>query len=249
MNDRLSAEMRRLFGLGDQPLAPGSPALRLVDAAGSCRAMVMALSGPADWPLLSAVWRGVQADFDLPAPAIAVNGIDAYALWFSLAEPVPLAQAVAFLNGLRDRYLAGVKPQRLLLRPGDAVATQTTPLIPAGQVDSGNWSAFVAHDLAAVFGDEPLLDVAPGFDAQADLLSRLGSIKPAAFEGALAQLQTAEAVAVISGAASMASAASEPFLGAGRYEDPRLFLRDVMNDTSVALALRIEAAKALVHRP
>jgi len=32
----------------------------------------------------------------------------------------------------------------------------------------------------------------------------------------------------------------------GPYEDPRLFLRDVMNDSSVALVLRVDAAKALL---
>lgn len=245
MSNRLSAEMRRLYGLADQPLTPGSGSLPLVDGAGRVRAMVLALKGPADWSALSPVWRGVQTDLDLPAPAIAVDGVDAYALWFSLAEPVPLADALSFLNGLRERFLAGVKPQRLILRPGEAASAQTTPFIPAEQGDSGNWSAFVAPDLAAVFGDEPLLDVPPGFDAQADLLSRLACIKTAEFESALAQLQpTANSAA----AAAAPSHVSDPlrFASAERYEDPRQFLRDVMNDRSVSLALRIEAAKALI---
>ena len=45
-----------------------------------------------------------------------------------------------------------------------------------------------------------------------------------------------------------AAASGQRFVGAGQYDDPRLFLRDVMNDASVALALRIEAAKALMQQ-
>ena len=54
--------------------------------------MVLELTGPADWDVLSAVWRGVQADLELPAPAIAVSGTDGLQLWFSLEAPVPAAQ-------------------------------------------------------------------------------------------------------------------------------------------------------------
>ncbi len=248
MSDRLAAEMRRLYGLTAQPLTSGTGLLPLADSAGQVRTMVLAVTGPADWTALSAVWRGVQADLELPAPAIAVNGADAYELWFSLAEPVPLAQATAFLAGLRARYLAGLKPLRVQTRPGETTDTQTTPLIPAEQGDSGNWSAFVAPDLAAVFGEEPLLDLPPGFDAQADLLSRLACIKPAAFDAALAYLRPAVDPSQMPVPGPTATASVQRFVGAGQYEDPRLFLRDVMNDASVALALRIEAAKALMPR-
>ena len=67
---------------------------------GTVRAMVLELVRPADWTLLSTLWRGVQTDLELPAPAIAVSGIDAYRLWFSLAEPASAAQARAFLEAL-----------------------------------------------------------------------------------------------------------------------------------------------------
>lgn len=244
MNARLIAELQRLYGLPDQPVNFELGALPMVDSAGRVRAMVLALKGPADWAALSPVWRGVQTDLALPAPAIAVNGQDAYELWFSLAEPVPLARATAFLEGLRARYLPGVKPPRVVCHPSEAALTQRALIIPAEQGDSGNWSAFVAPDLAAVFGEEPLLDVAPGFDAQADLLSHLACIKPAAFEAALAQWMP-----LVQDAAPSTHLADGPRLaGAEAYEDPRPFLRDVMNDASVPLALRIEAAKALMQR-
>lgn len=245
MTSRLAAEIQRLYRLpGDTPAANPS-ALPLVDAHGHVRTLVMAISRPADWPALSAVWRGVQADFEMPAPAIAVNGVDAYELWFSLAQPVSRIEAELFLQGLRERYLGAVKHQRLALRPSLELAANTSLLIPAPQGDSGNWSAFVAPDLAAVFGDEPLLDVPPGDDAQAELLSRLGSISPDAFDAALQCLNPATPVR-----ASSPPLAPDLMSGTsalkGRFEDPRQFLLAVMNDASAPLALRIEAAKALM---
>lgn len=245
MNLRLTAELRRLYGLADPVAEPGAARLALVDSEGRVRAMVLALRDPADWSVLSAVWRGVQSDLGLPAPAIAVNGVDAYELWFSLAEPVPEVQAVDFLQGLRERYLAEVKSQRLHMRPSGADASaQSTPLIPAQQGNSGNWSAFVAPDLPAVFGDEPVLDTPPGEDAQAELLSRLASVRLNDFEAALANLRPADAAP-----SSRAPASLEAGRGAaltGPYDDPRRFLHDVMNDASLPLAARIEAAKALL---
>jgi hypothetical protein len=250
MTSRLSAELQRLYHLPGGTAAPGEPAMRLVDSQGRVRAMVLSLSRPADWSVLAAVWRGVQSDLDLPAPAIAVNGVDAYELWFSLADPVPLAQAQAFLLDLRQRYLAGVKAHRVGMRPSldGSNAITSTALIPAAQGDAGHWSAFVAPDLAAVFGDEPLLDLPPGEDQQAELLSRLKCIPPSGFEAALDLMQaTPQATEPAAPAPARASAplARAP-AAKGHYEDPRLFLQDVMNDLSVPIASRIEAAKALL---
>jgi hypothetical protein len=107
----------------------------------------------------------------------------------------------------------------------------------------------VAPDLPAVFGDDPSLDFQPGEDAQAELLSRLASVPPAAWQAALAQLQPAAAVPVPVTAAVLAQPpAASPTHHAlnGPYQDPRRFLLDVMNDPTVALAQRIDAAKALL---
>lgn len=245
MNLRLTAELQRLYGLADPVAEPGASSLALVDSEGRARAMVLALRDPADWSVLSAVWRGVQSDLALPAPAIAVNGVDAYELWFSLAAPVPVAQAVDFLQGLRERYLAEVKPQRLYMRPSGADAlAQSTPLIPAQQGDSGHWSAFVAPDLPSVFGDEPVLDLPPGEDAQAELLSRLASARLNDFEAALANLRPAAAAPSSTAPASLDVGRNVALTGP--YDDPRRFLHDVMNDASLPLTARIEAAKALL---
>lgn len=218
--NRLLCELQRLY-------APPSPDDAPTE--GRMRAMMLELARPADWGALGAVWRGVQADLDLPAPAIAVNGSNGYQLWFSLAQPLPPAQALAFLQGLRRRYLGDIAAERVRLGT-DVEGAMPPPL----QVAGGQWSAFVAPDLAPVFADEPWLDMEPNPEGQADLLSRLASIKSADFQAALQSLGPA------------ALPVATPTGNAGEQQDPRRFLLGVMNDDSVAMQLRIEAAKALL---
>ena len=92
----------------------------LVDAQGRVRALVLEVVQPAGWDALSLAWQGVQAELELPAPAIAVSGVDGVQLWFSLQEPVALARGRAFLEQLRARFLADVPPARVRLWPDDA---------------------------------------------------------------------------------------------------------------------------------
>ena len=197
--NRLPTELHRLYA----PPAPNDPApapeqASLVNAQGQVRAMVLELGRPADWAPLAKVWHGVQAELDLPAPAIAVSGVDGYQLWFSLAEPLPAAQALAFLESLRAHFLADIKPHRISLMPAlDAASAQSAQSarharpVPAQQASSGRWSAFVAPDLAPVFADEPWLDLPPNPDGQAALLSRLKSIVAADFQRAVDTLRPA----------------------------------------------------------
>jgi hypothetical protein len=242
--NRLEQELQRLYGpQADARLGLDLDAHGLVDAQGRVRAMVLELARPADWAALSAVWGGVQADLTLPAPAIAVNGRDGYQLWFSLLEPVPVPEAASFLDALRRRYLGDIVPVRVAMLPAlDAASTQ--PLVhvrpvPALQADSAVWSAFVATDLAPMFADEPWLDMPPNPDGQAQLLAPLKSIPPAEFELALQQLRPTTGLAA-PGLVSNAPAQTAASL------DPKRFLLDVMNNDSLDLALRIEAAKALL---
>ena len=209
--------------------------LQRLDLAGS--ALVLELTGTGAWSALARVWQGVQADLQLPAPAIAVNGADGYQLWFALSQAMPAAQATAFLAALRSRYLADIAPERIRTHMPQAVG------VPPLEKSPGRWAAFVAPDLAAVFADDPCLDLTPGADAQADLLSRLQTIAPADFER------------VLSGAGPSALARDvqprgDPVGTGGAQSDPRRFLEGVMNDPDVALSLRVEAAKALLrHGP
>jgi hypothetical protein len=217
--NRLASELNRLYGLPPQAASSGQ-----------VRALRLELARPADWEALGQVWRGVQADLQLPAPGIAVSGTDGLQLWFSLQQPVNADQAADFLARLQSRYLPGLAAARLCLQPEGQ-----PPAVPRQDASTGNWSAFVAPDLAPVFADTPWLDIQPGAEGQADLLARLESIRPAAFEAAMQALQPAR------------PAAPPPAAGEIEDVDPRRFLLRVMNDETVELALRIEAAKALLR--
>ncbi len=253
----LQSEIRRLYL---PPSADGERSAEGRSAAASplfgpdrrVRCMVMELTRPPSWKLLGAVWQGVQAELELPAPAIAVSGTDGLQLWFSLAEPVAVAEAHAFLEGLRLRFLPEVTRSRLRLLPA-ADASPAHPgshaaLVPALQTPGDNWSAFVASDLAPVFADTPWLDIPPSEDGQATLLRGLAPMKPAAF-GAAMQLLAARPVQVPLPALQAPSpphVLQAPGAEAPASQDPRRFLLQVMNDATVPLPLRIDAAKALL---
>jgi len=248
----------------DTEAYPGTDGARLVDADGQVRALVLDLARPADWASLARVWHGVQVDLELPAPAIAVSGHDGVQLWFSLARPVPAAQGWAFLDALRQRYLGDVKPHRIGLMPQvdaaePATSATTSPatsaatvrharLVPALQPDTGRWSAFVAPDLAPVFAEEPWLDSPPNPDGQAHLLSQLACILPGDLTRAMTELQPPAVPTPLPAAppAPPPAPARADMAAPGTGPGPRHFLRGVMNDASVDLALRIEAAKALL---
>ena len=246
--NRLHAEWQRLY----LPLTSDDSAVASADAPlardGHTRALVLELARPAEWTRLGAVWRAVQAELALPAPGIAVNGRDGSQLWFSLSEPVPLDVGAAFLRALCARYLPDVPTERLRWFPGaDAAPARVPGLQPA----SGRWSAYVAPDLAPIFDEDPWLDRAPGDAAQADLLARLAPTPAADFQRALAQLMPAPVAAAAAaklapGTGTPPGAPAGPIGPIGPFSAPRDFLQAVMNDPAVPLALRIEAARALL---
>lgn len=246
--NRLHSELRRLYlprsATGD---GPGAAAPGLVDARGETRALVLEIAARAGWDAVSRTWRGCQLELELPAPAIAVSGTDGFQLWFSLAEPVAVVEAHAFLGSLRAHFLADVDARHVRLLPAiDATLPDGVvhaAMVPARQPhpQEERWSAFVAPDLAPLFEETPWLDIAPGIDGQADLLCRLASIGKGEFETAAARLRPASSPE--SPPQARASGAAAP---AAAGLDPRTFLLRVMRDESVALALRIEAAKALL---
>lgn len=221
--NRLQTEIHRLY----------PPAPLAGQATDAVRHAVLQAQCPPGWPALRKVWEGVQAELGWPAPGIAVNGRDAYQLWFSFAQPLALAQAHALVQHLIARFLPDADPRRLRVLP-DTDAPLATP--PQAQ-PSGNWSAFVSPDLAAVFGDEPVLDIPPGDEAQAELLARLRSVPADAVTDALGHLAPA---------APTAQATTPTATAETTWQSPREFLMRVMNDPATPLALRIEAAKALL---
>jgi hypothetical protein len=111
--------------------------------------------------------------------------------------------------------------------------------VPARQGEAERWSAFVAPDLAPVFVDTPWLDLPPGDDGQADRLAALAPVSPDAWQVALHRLLPPAQPGASEGEATSTSALAAP-------TDPRRFLRQVMNDPGVEMALRIEAARVLL---
>lgn len=255
---RLLAEFGRLYlvplsadGVSDVQ----GPAM--VSASGTVRALVMELTQPPSWDVFSRVWHGVQSELGLPAPAIAVSGLDALQLWFSLAKPVATARGYAFLEGLQRHFLADVDTRRVRLKPAPN-SLSTSPeaharTVPALQEQTGNWSAFLAVDLVPIFAETPWLDIAPSEEGQAALLQGLGMIEPAAFDAAFDRLTRATKPLPASAGAAAACVGTPghaPAVPLNLDADPRQFLTRVMQDASVPLALRIEAAKALLrHEP
>lgn len=222
--NRLQTELHRLY----DPLADEGP-LRLQDEQGRVRALVLEVTGPPDGAALQRLWQGVQAELDWPAPAPAVQGRDALQLWFSLAQPTDAALVQALGQALQRRWLADLPPRRVRCWPHQGA--HTAP-VPQQQADSGHWSAFVAPDLLPLFADTPWLDLPPGDEGQAQLLAPLRCIPPDRVAAALPV--HAEPPATLAVAAGT---------------DPRQFLQSVMNDADAPLALRIEAAKALLAHP
>ena len=268
---RLNAEFDRLYAVPD-----GASPAALADAAGRVRALVLEVVQPAGWEALAPAWQGAQAELDLPAPAIAVSGTDGLQLWFSLESAIDAPQGHVFLDALRERFLPDVPPARVRLLPDPAQPGRHAAPVPALQVNCTDWSAFVAPDLAVMFTDTPWLDIAPGDEGQAALLRPLRSVKPAELDAALARLRAGASRAGAPAAATVsaserakpapAAVAIDPtpddesthpaidpaitaaVLAATTEDDPRRFLLRVMNDERVEMALRIEAAKALLQR-
>jgi hypothetical protein len=233
--NRLQLELDRLYGLGAGAADAARP-----DNARDVRALVLELALPAGWTELLPVWMGVQTDLELPAPAIAVSGFDSLQLWFALAAPIPQAAGARFLEGLRQRYLPQLKPTQVRLV---TAAGRTVPAPPVER-SPGRWSAFVSADLASVFSDTPWLDVPPGEEGQAALLRPLAPIARPAFEAASERLAASGPEA-----AREAPPAPPPQASPAADDvqaDPARFLARVMADEAAPLALRIEAAKALL---
>ncbi|MBB1073330.1 hypothetical protein HUU62_02740 [Rhodoferax sp. 4810] len=245
----LQVELRRLYLPENPPsdgVDPANDEPDLIDSNGCVRAMVLEVAQVAGCNGVTALWHGVQDELELPTPAMAISGISAYQVWFSLREPVPVAQAMVFLEALRLRYLGDAAPRHVVMRPFTDASGQThhSKLVPALQIETGHWSAFVAPGLISMFADEPWLDLPPSPEAQAKLLANFESITPAAFQRTQERLRPAHAAAAPEAQATPADTTGPAKAHEGA--DPKGFLLSVMNDPDMDVSLRIEAAKALL---
>lgn len=226
----------------------GSAVLDPVGPDGMVKALAVVFEKAADWEEAERLYRGVQEELDLPAPAISIAARGGYQVWFSLAEAVPAKQARDFLDGIRLRFLADLPPARLQFRPETSGERGFIELAPALHEGSGKWSAFIDPAMGSMFADEPGLEMAPSPDRQADLLAGCESIKPGDFLKVLSILQPpggqGEAAPALR---DEAPARRSPGLTVGsNFSDPRSFLLAVMNDPSASAGQRIKAAKALL---
>ncbi len=283
--NRLSAQLQRLYFLHNQPwqlqntdaagqLAPlakshiseeiiaGSQtgelnaAIDLMGTDGRVRTLVVDFSRASDWEHVARLFHEIQEHLELPAPAISVSAQSGYQLWLSLAESVPAAQANAFFNELRAKYLSDIPLSQLKFFPpaSDTASAERRllPLVPERHCSSGKWSAFIDPSMGSMFIEAPGLEMAPNLDRQADILSRLKSIKAEDFQKALNRLQTEAQEHVRVGEAAPVKprpdsphSASTLSIGSD-FSDPKSFLLAVMNDPSATTGQRIKAAKALL---
>jgi hypothetical protein len=235
---KLIAELTRLYLLDGQQyegqaLAPAlleqhlrgdaSIALSLVSAAGLTRALVLHFDGaPAgkgeqQWEALCAIANAVQHQLNLPAPAVSISGLKGYALWLSLATPVPVAQAHRFAALLRLAYAPDA--------PCDGNPT-VEALPPCLNRLSGKWAAFIHPGMGSSFADEPGLDMAPPVAAQTGFLESLKSMTAAQFAQALDALEHSHGEATPASAPAPMSAAQSLLLKDATLDDIVKFLHE-----------------------
>ncbi len=246
--DRLALELERLYGRF------AGANTEIADTS-ITRVMVLEVARPADWALLAPVWHSFVNDWKLPPPAIAVNGVDGIQLWFSVSNPFSAQIGHQFLDGLVAHFLPDVSVNRIGCMP--MLAAETTDfqpgflVIPRNLSGTDRWSAFITRDLAAVFGEEPWVDVPPQRDQQADMLSRLGSMTPDQFDYVLAKLSQShsvkiEALSLTPSTRQAPESTPSAELGPEGQITPTEFLCAAMNNTSLPMSERIAAASALL---
>lgn len=233
---RLQSELERLFGVPDAV----TEEVALVDGDGRVTMLVVGFARLRDWPAVAALLEGLQETLGLPLPAVAVDGKAGFQLWLPLAEPIAPEAAAGFLATLRRQYLGDIADHDLALLPSPG-GPERVRRIPAFSAESGRWSTFIDPTMGAMFADEGGLDFEPNPDRQADQLAAITPVEPVDFARALATL-----TATPPADQGLAERTTHATIGGG-YSEPRDFLMAVMNDASVPLGLRIEAAKALLN--
>lgn len=181
--EKLLAQLVRLYLMPG--LEPGHhpAATPLVSEDGLTRAIVIDFPRAPDdesrhWAQLCEVANTLQEKLGFPAPAVSVTGANAFRLWLSLREPVPVADVRRFLSLLRTAWFP-----ELPLHASSAVE-----LPPCLHGATGKWAAFIHPGMGASFAGEEGLDIAPPVAAQLAFLEGLESIAPAQFEQAMAAM-------------------------------------------------------------
>lgn len=193
---KLMRELMRLYllpgatpeGLAERIAGQAFDTIDLASADGLVRAMVIPFrkmrtgDEAAHWTLLCDVANALQAELDLPAPAVSVSGFDGYGLWLSLATPVSTALAQEFASLVRAAYFPDVKSMA-------GAASTVVALPPCLNQETGKWAAFIHPGMGASFADESGLEMAPPLAGQVAFLEGLQRIDAAQFDAALEVLR------------------------------------------------------------
>jgi hypothetical protein len=197
--EKLIAQLVRLYLMpGTEPAGPQqhlgteTSATPLASGDGLMRAIVIDFPRAAEdetrhWSRLCEVANTLQAQLGFPAPAVSIDGADAFRLWLSLRDPVPTASVRRFVSLL----CAHTFPEMKLHAAG------TVELPPCLHRETGKWAAFIHPGMGASFAGEAGLEVAPPGAAQLAFLEGLESISPARFEEAMLAMQPPQAPAAV----------------------------------------------------
>ena len=247
---KLFSELQRLYFYPSGCEENNDSSFVLPAKDGLTRAMLLRFKRSADWPSVAKLYEALQAELDLPAPAVSVSPGDGFQLWLSLAEPEPVARAQVFLAALCERYLGDLERGGVELFPADHTDNANTSpaaidLVPTLDAASGRWSAFIDPSMGSVFIDEPGLEMSPNFDRQGQLLGQLQSIRPADFERVVDGIAN-RSDATPSEQAPARTRESGSTSTDQHFSDPQNYLLAVMNDPAATTKQKIKAAKALL---
>lgn len=159
------------------------------------------------WTLLCEVAHALQAELDLPAPAVSIASGGGFCLWLSLAMPLPSLQAGQFVELLRQAYFPEM--EATIGAPGE--------LPPCLNRETGRWAAFINPGMGSSFIGEPGLEIAPPQAAQAAFLEGLESIGAEDFDRAFDALfarSEGRAGAQPAATDAPASETAQPYAGA-----------------------------------
>ncbi len=237
MHAPLSTELTRLYRLeGDTDSQP----LPLVSAAGLTRTLILEFrrsasqAAPRHWDHLCRMANYLQDKLGLPAPAVSISGNNAYRLWLSLAQPVPLAQAHAFLQALCTSNFPDLHADELDWLPqadsndasdGSRIAATAASYLsiecPPCLQSNGLWSAFIHPGMGAAFEEEGGLEMPPPAAGQAAFLERLRSISTEQWTHSCATLQKHQPATAATDSAQVCAPASTAPAGANAQAEAR----------------------------
>ena len=221
--------MSRLQRLLDQ--------LTACSTAGATRSLSIQFLHGKDWSTVTGFCEALQNDLAWPAPMLSVHPGQGFKVWLVFSEPLAVADAQRLGAALVANYLPENFAKRVLLACDKPEGPQENA--------EGLWSAFIDPGMGSMFIEQQGLDIEPHPDRQAELLSL---VRPISAE-AIHRWRIAHETGPVTENASELCLAPQIALEFPVFNDPRLFLQAVMNDTRQAMTDRLRAAELLLQNP